>query len=105
MTGAAARDARLNRLWGAACASVGIFLLVWGLSWAKAHVLDDDLHNRCVDPHTATFPFEKSCTHPDGTTEGTNSPLLNGAFYGSMAAATVCLTAVFTIEAGRRRPR
>lgn len=101
------RDARLdrplNRLWGAVCAFGGIFFLVWGLSWVRASVLNEDLHSHCDDLHTAAFPFEKSCRHQDGTVEGANGPLLDGVFYGSMAAAVVCLAAVLAIEAGRRR--
>lgn len=97
------RDARLNRLWGAVCVFVGIFFLVWGLSWVRASVLNEDLASRCGDLHTGSFPFEKSCRHQDGTVEGANSPLLDGALYGSMAAAAACLTAVCAIEAGRKR--
>lgn len=103
VTGTSARDAQLNRLWGAACAFAGIFLLVWALSWVKASVLNEDLQNHCGDLHTASFPFEKSCRHEDGTVEGANSLLFNGIFFGSMAATAACLAAVFTIEASRRK--
>ncbi|MFF5476734.1 hypothetical protein ACFY5C_05165 [Streptomyces sp. NPDC012935] len=96
-------DARLNRLWGAVCACAGIFFLVWGLSWVKASVLNEDLHNRCGDLHTASFPFEKSCRHEDGTVEGANSALFDGVFFGSMAAGAVGLVAALTIEAGRKK--
>lgn len=103
MTRAGTPDALLNRLWGAVCACVGVFLLLWGLSWVKANMLNEDLQNRCWALHTASFPFEKSCTHDDGTVEGANSLLFDGIFFGSMAAAAACLTAVFMIEAGRRK--
>ncbi|MER7762490.1 hypothetical protein [Streptomyces sp. NPDC097619] len=96
-------DAQLNRLWGAACALLGLFLLLWGLSAVRAHVLDDDLHNRCADLRTASFPFEKSCAHEDGTVENANGLLFEGAFFGSLAAAVACWTLVLTIEASRRR--
>ncbi|MER7048950.1 hypothetical protein [Streptomyces jumonjinensis] len=85
------------------CAFAGIFFLVWGLSWVKASVLNEDLQNRCEDLHTASFPFEKSCSHENGTVGGANSLLFDGAFFGSMAAGVVCLVAAFTIEAGQKR--
>ncbi|MEU2469350.1 hypothetical protein ABZ580_35035 [Streptomyces sp. NPDC012486] len=103
MTIARTSDAQLNRLWGAVCAFAGLFLLVWGLSWVKASVLDNDLQNRCGDLHTASFPFEKSCTNEDGTVENANSLLFDGIFFGSLSAALICLTVVFTIEAIRRK--
>jgi hypothetical protein len=96
-------DAQVNRLWGAVCAFAGLFLLVWALSWVKASVLDEDLQNRCGELHTASFPFEKSCTYEDGTVENANSLLFDGIFFGSLAAALACLTVVFTIEASRRK--
>ncbi|MFJ9107355.1 hypothetical protein [Streptomyces sp. NPDC102283] len=98
-----ASNRQLNRLWGALCAFAGLFLLVWGLSWVKANVLDKDLRNRCGELRTASFPFEKSCTHEDGTVENANSLIFDGISFGSLAAALVCLTAVFTIEASRRK--
>ncbi|MFJ5774482.1 hypothetical protein [Streptomyces sp. NPDC093094] len=103
MTGTSTRDARLNRLWGAVCAFAGIFFLVWALSWVKANVLNDDLHNHCRAVHTTSFPFEKSCTSEDGAVEGANSVVLEGVFFGSLAATAACLAAVFTIEASRRK--
>lgn len=103
VTAAGTSDAQLNRLWGAVCAFAGLFLLVWALSWVKAGVLDNDLRNRCGEVHTASFPFEKSCTHEDDTVENANSLLFDGIFFGSSTAALVCLTAVFTIEASRRK--
>ncbi|MFD6494909.1 hypothetical protein ACFV99_04980 [Streptomyces sp. NPDC059944] len=102
MTRTSTHDAQLNRLWGAVCAFAGVFLLVWALSWVKASVLNEDLQNRCGELHTASFPFEKSCTREDGTVEGANSSLLDGAFFGSMAAAVACLTVLFTVKASRR---
>ncbi|WP_461087710.1 hypothetical protein [Streptomyces deserti] len=103
MTRTSAREAQLNRLWGAVCAFAGIFLFLWALSWVKASVLNEDLQNRCGELHTASFPFEKSCTREDGTVEGANSLLFDGIFFGSMAAAAACLTVAFTIEASRRK--
>lgn len=103
VTGTSARDAQLNRLWAAVCAFAGIFLLVWALSWVRAHVLNEDLQNHCGDLHTASFPFEKSCTYEDGTVEGANGLLLKGIFFGSTAAVAACLAAAFTLEAGRRK--
>ncbi|MEV6162867.1 hypothetical protein AB0L71_13235 [Streptomyces sp. NPDC052052] len=102
MTRTSTHDAHLNRLWGAACSFAGIFLLLWALSWVKASVLNEDLQNHCRSLHTASFPFEKSCMHEDGTVEGANSLLFEGIFFGSMASAAACLTAAFTIEASRR---
>ncbi|MFE4778816.1 hypothetical protein ACFRI7_02560 [Streptomyces sp. NPDC056716] len=96
-------DARLNRLWGAVCAFTGVFLLLWALSWINASVVHEDLHNRCEDLHTASFPFEKSCTHADGTVEGANSVLFEGVFFGSMVAGAVCLGTVLGVEARRRK--
>lgn len=72
-------------------------------SWVTANVLDKDLQNRCGEMHTAGFPFEKSCTHEDGTVENANSSIFDGIFFGSLAAALVCLALVFTIEASRRK--
>jgi hypothetical protein len=94
--------AQLNRLWGAVCAFAGIFLFMWALSWLKASVLNEDLQNLC-EVHTASFPFEKSCTNENGTVEGANSLLFDGIFFGSMTAAAVSLTAVLTIEARQRK--
>ncbi|MEJ8639755.1 hypothetical protein [Streptomyces sp. MS2.AVA.5] len=102
MTSVGTRDTQLNRLWGAVCAFAGIFFLLWALSWLHASVLHEDLQNHCADLHTARFPFEKSCTHEDGTVEGANSVLFDGIFFGSMAAGVGCLGAAFTVEAGRR---
>lgn len=85
------------------CAFTGVFLLVWALSWVKASVLNKDLQNHCAELHTASFPFEKFCTHENGTVEGANSLLFDGIFFGSMAAAAACLVVVFTIEASRRK--
>lgn len=102
MPSAGAGDARLNRLWAWVCACAGIFLFMWALSWFKASVLHEDLQKLC-DVHTASFPFEKSCTHGDGTVEGANSPLFDGIFFGSLTAAGVSLTVALTIEARRRR--
>ncbi|MFS8202570.1 hypothetical protein ACLVWQ_28255 [Streptomyces sp. CWNU-52B] len=95
------RDAQLNRLWGAVCAFAGIFFLLWGLSWVNASVLNEDLQNYCEDLHTASFPFEKSCTHADGTVEGANSLLYESFFFGSMAAGVTCLGAVLVLDASR----
>ncbi len=103
VTATSTRDAQLNRLWGAVCAFAGIFLFLWALSWVKASVLNEDLQNRCGDLHTASFPFEKSCTREDGSVEGANSLLFDGIFFGSMAAAAACLTLAFTIEASRNK--
>lgn len=100
---AGTRDAQLNRLWGAVCAFAGIFLFVWALSWVKASVLNEDLQNHCGELHTASFPYEKSCTREDGTVDGANSLLFDGIFFGSMVAAAACLTVAVTIEAGRRK--
>jgi len=97
-----AGDARLNRLWAVVCACAGIFLFMWALSWFKASVLNEDLQNRC-DVHTASFPFEKSCTQKDGTVAGANSLLFDGIFFGSTTAAAAGLTAALTIEARRRK--
>jgi hypothetical protein len=83
------------------CACAGIFLFMWALSWLKASILNEDLQNRC-EVHTASFPFEKSCTHEKGRVEGANSPLFDGIFFGSMTAAAVSLTAALTIEARQR---
>ncbi|MFE6131126.1 hypothetical protein ACFQ6Q_23150 [Streptomyces sp. NPDC056437] len=102
VTSVGTRDTQLNRLWGAVCAFAGIFFLLWALSWLNASVLHEDLQNHCADLHTARFPFEKSCTHEDGTVEGANSVLFDGIFFGSMAAGVGCLGAAFMVEAGRR---
>ncbi|MBM9506882.1 hypothetical protein [Actinacidiphila acididurans] len=102
MPSASAGDARLNRLWAVVCACAGIFLFTWALSWFKASVLNEDLQNRC-EVHTASFPFEKSCTHENGTVEGANSLLFDGIFFSSMTAAAVSLTVVLTIEARQRK--
>ncbi|MEU0413388.1 hypothetical protein ABZ307_37045 [Streptomyces griseorubiginosus] len=103
MTATSTRDAQLNRLWGATCAFAGIFLLVWGLSWIKASVVNEDLQNHCEVLRTTSFPFEKSCVHEDGRVEGANSLVFEGIFFGSMAATAACLITVFTIEASRRK--
>ncbi|GGR14323.1 hypothetical protein [Streptomyces roseolus] len=103
MTRTGTRDTRLNRLWGAACAFAGIFFLMWALSWIKASVVNEDLQNHCEVLRTTSFPFEKSCTHEDGTVEGANSLAFEGIFFGSAAAVAACLTAAFAIEAGRRK--
>lgn len=103
MTSTGISDAQLNRLWGALCAFAGIFFLLWALSWFKASVAHEDLQNHCEDLHRAQFPFEKSCTHEDGSVEGANSVLFEGIFFGSMGAAVVCLCAVFVAEVGRRK--
>ncbi|MBY8879946.1 hypothetical protein [Actinacidiphila acidipaludis] len=97
-----AGDAWLNRLWAVVCACAGIFLCMWALSWFKASVLHEDLQNHCA-VHTASFPFEKSCTHANGTVEGANSALFDGIFFGSMTTAAVTLTAALTIEASLRK--
>lgn len=96
-------DAQLNRLWGAVCAFAGIFLLTWALSWINASVVNEDLQNHCEVLRTASFPFEKSCLHDDGTVEGANSLVFKGIFFGSAAAAAACLITAFTIEAHRRK--
>ncbi|MET9495596.1 hypothetical protein [Streptomyces sp. NPDC006552] len=103
MTSTDAHDAQLNRLWGALCAFAGIFLLLWGLSWVNAEILDEDLQNRCADLRTARFPFEKSCVSEDGTVEGANGVLFEGAFYGSLVAAGLCLGTALVAEAARRK--
>ncbi|MEU1127292.1 hypothetical protein ABZ371_27840 [Streptomyces sp. NPDC005899] len=97
------REAQLNRLWGAACAFTGIFLLLWGLSWVNAEVLHEDLPNHCADLRTARFPVEASCVHQDGTVEGANALLFTGAFFGAMTAGTLCLGAAFLTEVRRRK--
>ncbi|EPH41036.1 hypothetical protein STRAU_5914 [Streptomyces aurantiacus JA 4570] len=66
-------------------------------------MLHEDLPNHCSDLHTDRFPFEKSCTHQDGTVEGANSLLFEGIFFGAMIAGVVCLAAVLLLEAGRRK--
>jgi hypothetical protein len=96
-------DARLNRLWAVVCVCAGVFLLMWPLSWIKANILNEDLQNRCGHVYTASFPFEKSCTHENGTVEGANSSLFNGIFYGSMTAAAVSLTAALALDARERK--
>ncbi|MEU0030869.1 hypothetical protein [Streptomyces sp. NPDC006335] len=96
-------DAQLNRLWGAVCAFAGIFFLLWALSFINATVLNEDLQNRCGDLHTARFPFEKSCTHEDGTVEGANGLIFEGIFFGSMAASAACLAAALVTESVRRK--
>lgn len=97
-------DAGLNRLWGAVCAFLGIFLLLWALSWVDAAVLREDLQNRCEELHTARFPFEKSCTRPDGTVEGAHTgALFDVIFFGSLTAGTVGLGSALVIEVGRRK--
>ncbi|WP_158717784.1 hypothetical protein [Streptomyces sp. NRRL F-2664] len=103
MTRTGTRDARLNRLWGAACAFAGIFFLVWALSWIKASVLNEDLQNHCEALRTTSFPFEKSCMREDGTVEGANGLVFEGIFFGSVAAMAACLIAAFTVEASRRK--
>ncbi|MER6559255.1 hypothetical protein ABT300_16250 [Streptomyces sp. NPDC001027] len=103
MTRISTREAQLNRLWGAACAFAGIFFLVWAASFVKANVLNEGLRNRCEAFHATSFPFEKSCTHADGTVEGANGLIFETVFFGSMAMAAVCLIAAFAIEASRRR--
>lgn len=103
VTSVSARESRLNRLWGAVCAFAGIFFLLWALSWLHASVLNEDLQNHCADVHTSRFPFEKSCTHEDGTVEGANSVTFDGIFFGSMSAGIACLVAAFMTEAVRRR--
>ncbi|MFD4635083.1 hypothetical protein ACFVYR_36690 [Streptomyces sp. NPDC058284] len=103
MKSAGLDDAQLNRLWGAVCAFAGIFFLLWVLSFINATVLNEDLQNRCGDLHTARFPFEKSCTHEDGTVEGANGLVFEGIFFGSMAASAVCLGAALVIESVRRK--
>ncbi|MET9578704.1 hypothetical protein ACLQ2D_34180 [Streptomyces sp. DT199] len=97
------RQAQLNQLWGAACAFAGIFFLAWAVSFVKANVLNKGLRSRCEAFHATSFPFEKSCTHGDGTVEGANGLLFETVFFGSMAAAAACLIAAFAIEATRRR--
>ncbi|MEU2912928.1 hypothetical protein ACFYM3_30785 [Streptomyces massasporeus] len=97
------RQAQLNRLWGAACAFAGVFFLVWAVSFVKAYVLNQGLRSRCEAFHATSFPFEKSCIHGDGTVEGANGLVFEGAFFGSMAAAVACLTAALAIEATRRK--
>lgn len=103
MASAGPSEAQLNRLWGAVCACAGTFFLLWGLSWINASVVNEDLQNSCEDLHTARFPFEKSCTHDDGTVEGANSLLFEGVFFGSLSAGVVCLGAAFVIEGVRRK--
>nr|WSX75789.1 hypothetical protein OH826_19210 [Streptomyces sp. NBC_00899] len=104
MTITNADGARLNRLWAVVCACTGIFLFMWGLSWINASLIKEDLGNHCAyKVHTARFPFEKSCTHEDGTVEGANSMLFDGLFFGSGTAAVVSLTAAFVIEASQRK--
>jgi hypothetical protein len=97
-----AGDVLSNRLWAVVCACVGVFVLMWALSWFKASILNQDLGNRC-DVHTASFPFEKSCTQENGTVEGANSTLFDGIFFGSLSAAAASLTAAFTIDALERK--
>ncbi|MGW5639027.1 hypothetical protein [Streptomyces sp. NPDC003832] len=103
MSGTGIRDEQLNRLWGAVCAFAGTFFLLWALSWINASVLNEDLHNRCDDLHTSSFPFEKSCRQVDGTTLGGNHALFEGLFFGSLAGAVACLALVLMIEDSRRR--
>ncbi|NEE17330.1 hypothetical protein G3M58_64045 [Streptomyces sp. SID7499] len=98
-----ARQARLNQLWGAACAFAGIFFLAWAVSFVKANVLNEGLRSHCEAFHSTRFPFENSCTRGDGTVEGANGLLFETVFFGSMAAAAACLTAAFAVEATRRR--
>ncbi|SMQ13780.1 hypothetical protein SAMN06272771_0050 [Streptomyces sp. Ag82_O1-12] len=97
------RQAQLNRLWGAACAFAGIFFFVWAVSFVKANVLNKGLRSRCEAFHETSFPFENSCIHGDGTVEGANGLILEGAFFGSMTAAAACLIVTFAIEATRRK--
>ncbi|MET8825538.1 hypothetical protein ABZX40_31910 [Streptomyces sp. NPDC004610] len=96
-------ERRLNQLWGAVCALLGAFLLLWLLSWINAGVLHEDLQNSCADLRTGSFPFEKSCAHADGRVEGANGPLFESAFYVSLIAGLACLGWAFLIEAARRR--
>ncbi|MEW2630116.1 hypothetical protein AB0903_00190 [Streptomyces sp. NPDC048389] len=98
---------RPTALWGVFAAALVVFLVTWGLTWANAYGLNDDLPNVCRDAHRQSFPPEVSCRNGDGTTTGANAAWAEALFFASFGVAVLvgALAAALTLTVGGRGRR
>ncbi|MEI7034335.1 hypothetical protein [Streptomyces pratensis] len=88
-TDAQALPDRPTLFWGVSFASLGVFLVTWGLLWVKANALNDDLPNACYDLRRQSFPPEAACASMDGTLTGANPGWLEVLFFASLAVGVM----------------